>query len=134
MEETTAKVGIDGGGGFFKVCLSLYDKDKSEKKGDGRFLYTGVKKIFLLLICPEIKESYSNVRDILQLLKISDMLPNCTYSVDLKLANIMAGIQAHGSTYPCIWCECPKTSIILMSIKSIGFAHLGQYVNMQKDT
>lgn len=124
LEDACAKVGIDGGGGFFKICLSLYEKEVTEKC-DHRFLNTGVKKLLVLAICPDVKESYENVRDILMLLNLNDVLPDCTFALDLKLANIMAGIQCHSSSYPCLWCECPRSSFNSETSNSYALRTLG---------
>ena len=107
------KVGIDGGGGFFKICLSLFETRFSSYAPPSRvidqmFLNSSVKRIFILAIAPDVKECYSNVKSFLDLLNISTIDLNYTLAVDLKLANILCGIQAHGSSFPCAWCECPK--------------------------
>ena len=105
---------LDAGGGFFKISLSIFADDlhqnhPSESPGRHTKLQnTGVKKIMLIALAPEVKETYSNVKTILDLLQIAHLTFQFTHAVDLKMGNIIAGIQAHGSTYPCLWCECPK--------------------------
>jgi hypothetical protein len=115
-ENVDIKFGIDGGGGFFKVCLTIHDKNRRDAAGsthnmkmvDQMSLDTSVKKIFIIAIAPEIKETYCNVKTVLDQVKIENLDMLFTFAVDLKLANIIGGIQAHGCSYPCIWCECPK--------------------------
>lgn len=104
------KLGLDGGGGYFKVCLTVYNRCTLEKKVSHStdFLDTSVKRIIILAIIPDIKENYANVRSILDLLKIASLDFKYTFAVDLKLANIVVGIQAHGSSFPCAFCTCPK--------------------------
>ena len=55
------RVGLDGGGGFLKICLSVFDITKPincssivEKK----YLDSGVKKVQVLAITPDVPENY----------------------------------------------------------------------------
>ena len=64
-ENILIRLGIDGGGGFFKVCMSIFDKDDpypSVKSGlSKKFKESGVKKVFLLALAPDVPENYVNV-------------------------------------------------------------------------
>ena len=59
------RIGMDGGGGFMKVCLSVFDM-RLEKKEQGRlknrFKDSGVKKLLILAIVPDIQENYINIK------------------------------------------------------------------------
>ena len=118
------KFGIDGGNGFLKVCLSVQftddDASYNEPKGYNRQKYedgvcakdfksTGVKKLFILAISQCTQENYDNVAEIWKILKINNFIDSV--ATDLKLANILAGIQAHSSTYPCTWCEIDRHNL-----------------------
>lgn len=119
------KFGIDGGGGSLKVCLSIQSLDitnnvkstenekKRQKYSDGvgytDFKDSGVKKLFILAIAPGAQENYMNVFQIWNLLDINDLL--YTVATDLKLANILTGLMAHSSTYPCTWCCANKNEL-----------------------
>lgn len=108
------KIGLDGGGGFLKLCLSIQSADNDpvvrrssrQKYSDGvaskRFRDSGVKKLFILAITESTQENYHNVKLLWSSLNI-DLLGG-TVAVDLKLANILCGIMTHSSTYPCTWC------------------------------
>ncbi|CAH1113805.1 unnamed protein product [Psylliodes chrysocephalus] len=108
------KFGIDGGGGFLKVCLSIQalqdgndQKElKRQKYNDGvcaqTFKDTRVKKLFILGIAKSAQENYDNVSEIWKILNINNF--SCTIATDLKLANILLGITSHSSSYPCTWC------------------------------
>ena len=102
--ESLVKISLDGGGEFFKVCLQVVDLSESSgrMKNEG-YLSTGVKKIFIVCIVEDLKESYSNISKILSLLKTKEIhhLTVC----DLKVANILCGIQGHASKHPCCFCE-----------------------------
>lgn len=95
------KIGLDGGGGFFKVCLNIQTKETTNR---GDLKDSGVKKLFILAIVKNIKENYFNVLYIWKLLKI-DELGSYSISTDLKLANILMGLMSHSSAFPCTWCQ-----------------------------
>ncbi|CAH0555468.1 unnamed protein product [Brassicogethes aeneus] len=95
------KIGLDGGGGFFKVCLNIQTKETTNR---GDLKDSGVKKLFILAIVKNIKENYFNVLYIWKLLKIDD-LGSYSISTDLKLANILMGLMSHSSAFPCTWCQ-----------------------------
>lgn len=102
-----AKIGIDGGAGFFKVCLTIWD---SQRLGESESSHlSGVKRTFIIAISPTLKEKYHNLKTVLDKLQIDEIDFAHTYSVDLKVANLLCGIQSHGCTYPCVFCECPKS-------------------------
>jgi len=127
LDTRTVKVGIDGGGGFLKFCLSVYtDQDAVEMVNPKvTFADTSVKKIMIIAIAQDVKESYDNIVQILNILNIDKLSITFTYALDLKLANIIAGIQAHGSTHPCLWCVCPRQEFVKESasrhfVRSLG--------------
>ena len=61
----------------------------------------------------------------MDLLKFSNIDFKYTYAMDLKLANIVTGLQSHGCTFPCLYCECPKyefssSNAIQYPLRTIG--------------
>lgn len=106
------KIGTDGGGGFFKVCLSMQLIDNEEKKCEKEcFKDSGVKKMFLIAVAP-IQENYHNVNKIWQKLNLNNLLKNnATISTDLKLANLLCGIGTHASKFPCTWCTAENNQL-----------------------
>ena len=107
------KIGIDGGGGFLKVCLSILDCEVNEPKTkfwyregikQDKFKDRGVKKLIILAIVED--ENHQNIKHIIELLGISTK--KYFLAFDLKLANIYFGIEAASSTHPCSWCELSK--------------------------
>ena len=115
--------GIDGGGGFLKFCLSVtnelnfYEEEESSKKrmkydnsvADKDFKNTGVKRLFIIAIMNNCQENYANLSQIWKLLNLNDYYG--IFSVDLKVANIIVGLQAHASSFPCTWCDARKTEL-----------------------
>lgn len=114
------KFGIDGGGGFLKVCLSIQSTienqehyQRRQKFDDGisvkRFKDSGVNKLLILALAPSSQENYENVSQLWQKLNIDSF--EGTIATDLKLANILAGIMTHSSFYPCTWCYASKNEL-----------------------
>ena len=61
-DEILIRIGIDGGGGFFKVCLSIFTLQ--QQRSAAAFKDSGVKRIFLLAIAPSTQENYQNLQKI----------------------------------------------------------------------
>ena len=62
------KIGIDGSGGFLKICHSVFDIDDPIPKINGAlsktFLESGVKKIFIIGLVPHVSEDYVNIKQL----------------------------------------------------------------------
>lgn len=109
-KELLLKIGIDGGGGFLKITLSMVQKEADEcsttrEKG---FKSTGVKKLLLLAIVPGVPEKYANIEQIWTSLLELDRI-DAVISGDLKIINLLLGIMGHSSSYPCPYCFAPKS-------------------------
>lgn len=107
------KLGVDGGGGSLKITLSIQSiiANKDDKQnGLGKFKDTGVKKIIILAIVHNVQENHNNIQELFNLLKI-DVIDNLTFAADLKLLNILTGIQPHSSMFPCCWCLASKNDL-----------------------
>ena len=65
-----------------------------------------MKKIFVLGLYENIKESYENLSKMLNPMKLHKLKFYC--SVDLKVASIILGMQSASSAYPCIYCEVSR--------------------------
>ena len=123
VSDVHLKFGIDGGGGFLKVCLSIQHigteevsvegKNKRRKLQEGiankKFKDSGVKKIFILALAPYAQENYENVHQLWNMLSINQF--SYTIATDLKLGNILAGLMSHSSMYPCTWCFVNKKEL-----------------------
>ena len=62
------KISIGGGGGFLKICTSVFDIDDPVPKMSGAlsktFLESGVKKIFIVGLVPHVCEDYVNIKQL----------------------------------------------------------------------
>ena len=57
-DNTLICIGIDGGGGFLKICLSIFDLNEpssSTKTLAKKFKDSGVKKVFIIAVTPASK-------------------------------------------------------------------------------
>ena len=107
--ETLLKISLDNGGGFFKICLQVINLTEDSKSSETRKLSfqkevisTSVKKVFILSIVQDISESYSNLSQLLKILEVQKI--KALIACDLKVANLLCGIQAHSSKHPCCYC------------------------------
>ena len=118
--DTLVKLSMDNGGGFFKICLGMTElpeetsispaKKKKKPVNEQSHLSSGVKKIFILLIAEEITENYSNIAFFLQQLNLENI--KLIIACDLKVANILCGIQSHASKHPCCFCDVNSDNLL----------------------
>ena len=120
---TMVKIGLDGGGGFLKVSLTLmtFETDmatsaRRRKLADGVAAKTrsegSVTRVFLLALVPDVPENYRNLLNIWIKLKLDKLNIPITIAADLKLSNLLIGIMAHGSTHPCTWCNVSRDQML----------------------
>ena len=105
------KIGMDGGGGFLKFCLGVFDIDNLVSRKTGiskKFKDSGVKKIFLVATVPNVPENYENVKKLWMNMGLSNFDRRFTIATDLKLCNILVGLMTHSSCHPCCWCDVEK--------------------------
>ncbi|KAJ8671673.1 hypothetical protein QAD02_002932 [Eretmocerus hayati] len=117
------KIGLDGGGGSLKICFSiqnLSENDGAEESSptkvkrariSKRFSDAGVEKIFIIGLVESCQDNYDNISMLWSMLKLNDI--GRKYAIDLKVANLMAGLMAHGASFPCPWCRAPKDQLSL---------------------
>ena len=114
-KDTVVKIGIDGGQGFLKVVLILQEMEDSNdgkspvKKKNKKYDAEGVKKCLVLFIGEKIPESYDNVKKIFEELNLFDegIVDDVSFASDMKLINIMVGMQSESCMHGCAWCEVP---------------------------
>ena len=103
------KISVDGGGGFLKICASIFEIDDPTPRVSGalskKFLESGVKKI--LIVGPDVSENYVIVKRLWINCDV-DKLRNYRVATDLKLCNILLGMMSHSSCHLCAWCDITK--------------------------
>ena len=106
-ESLLLKVGLDEGQKMMKICLSvihlLAEDDQDKKKFEQGFKDSGVKKVFLLAVTPG-KETYLNLKLLLDIIKCSSTRLSLRFSADYKCIALLCGIGCAASTYPCPFC------------------------------
>lgn len=112
------KVMADGGQGFFKVSMSVWSDDyldAADSTSDNkRATYqeggtcsktsklTSVKKLIIICIVPQIKETYDNIKLLFDLIDINKIA--FRFVSDLKVLLIINGQQTATATFPCPYC------------------------------
>ena len=115
--ELCDKVGLDSGQGQLLMTLTLYDPDNllhikdevrtTRKSGPGvKFKDTGVQKVMILACAPEVPENVFNIKTFIEKVGLS-RLPY-TFTGDLKLLNIVAGIMSGSAKHPCVYCDVER--------------------------
>ena len=121
-DNVDVKLGLDGGGEFFKICVSLLPRSESEPNQSTKhkfFADSGVKKLLLLAAVPDMAESYDNIKALFQLLSLGGITVNAV-AADMKVANLICGLQSHASRHPCCYCETPVPLDICGPVRTIG--------------
>ena len=109
-DDCFVRIGIDGGGGFIKVCVSIFDESnvRTDHRLSKSFSDSGVKKAIIIGIVPEIPENYWNILTLWTTVGVNKIDIPFTIATDMKLCNILTGLMAHGSLHPCTWCTVDK--------------------------
>ena len=72
----------------------------------------------LVAVAEELPETYENVRQIWSLIQVDRV--KAIVACDLKLANILCGLQAHSSSHPCSWCSIDFTNLEAGALRTLG--------------
>ena len=118
-------MGIDGGGSFLKVSLTRIVLEEDETPPNSPVQKTiklmsppstkatSVKQQTLIALAQNTPENYHNVKAILNLIQVQEecQKDSLVISCDLKLANILCGIQSHSSKHPCCWYDASSPNL-----------------------
>lgn len=108
-DDIILRLSVDEGRSFLKLSASFVVKN--EERESGPFKSTGVKRIVVLAMTAA-KESYEAIEAMLEKVKLDNLPGNLevVFAQDLKCNNLMLGIGAHKSTFPCLFCHWEMTS------------------------
>ena len=93
-------IGVDDGKGVLKIVLSWSQMGKFK----GRDQLYGPKRSLVIAAVASVPESYQNLKILMNLISLNEIYYKI--SSDLKLANILIGIQTFSAKYPCPYGEC----------------------------
>ena len=99
-------VGCDGGLGSFLVTLVVLDQTWDYKLE--KFKPTGFPRLLVPAKVREIPESTHNLRVIFDEMKINEVSKKYKIIGDLKVYNMLLGMQSSGSLHPCPYGLCYK--------------------------
>ena len=112
------RIGLDGGVGFMKICLSIFESEskpppaiKKRKRLGERFKDSGVKNVVVIGIVPDIQENYLNVKRLWLETRLDSLTRAYTIAMDLKLCNVLLGLMSHSSSHPFGWCDINKNNL-----------------------
>ena len=118
IDEDNCKVvmGVDGGQGKLIMTASIIpDGEKErrerakEKDEKDRLKSTGAKRTLLIARADEVPECYENLEIIMSRLKLKKVHKEFSLVCDIKLIDILVGLQGCSSMYPCPYCMGCKT-------------------------
>ena len=110
-------VGCDGGMGSFIVTFVVIDRNKNYKLQKHK--PTGFTKLQLAAKVKDIPESTHNLKLIFDEIRINQVSRKFKMIGDLKIYNMLLGMQSSGSIHPCPWGLCYKVD------------HMGQKTNQK---
>ena len=138
------KVGVDGGGGTLKACVSLlYDSDdilnpeghgvkkKRRKLSDGLEAgavsnNNGVNRVLILALSTDSDENHYKLQNIMSHLALEP--GKFSFCGDLKVLNIALNLMTHSARHPCPWCHWIKgyaaTDFQLRTFEEIRYWYL----------
>ena len=99
-------VGCDGGLGSFLLTLVVIDQSRNYKLE--KIKPTGFPRILVPAKVREIPESTHNLRVIFDEIKINELSRKYKMIGDLKVYNMLMGMQSSGSLHPCPYGLCYK--------------------------
>ena len=122
------KLGIDKGDNCLKLSLSFVCASPLANPRPN--------EVFIVAMVEDIPENYHNIQTILSLVHAEDA--SHVWSGDLKILNMVTGVQPHSCNHPCYLCEQPKESLHLYTAPRRTFGLLVDryetYLNSNNNT
>ena len=105
-------IGVDGGQGKLIATLAIIPKDEKDKQGrmaeeqvKDRSKSTSVKRCLVIGRVDSVPENYENVKVLVEKINIPELRKDFCLVCDIKLIDIMVGIQSTSSIRPCPYCN-----------------------------
>ena len=117
LDEDQVKVvfGIDGGQNKLIVTMAIVpnieksgEERRKESEYRNRSKSTGCKRCLVVGRVDNVPENRANVKVLVDTLKLSDLQKDFKIVADIKLIDIMTGIQSTSATHPCPYCKGTK--------------------------
>ena len=110
IHDTLVKIGFDYGGECLKIAVLIMAKDQigliteagTSVKMIKKMKLNSVKRV-IILAAADVKEHRENVKILWQKTNLNSIKMHL--AIDLKMANIVLGIQSHSSTHSCYICN-----------------------------
>ena len=105
-QDTEAHLGLDKGGKLLKLTLTVLQQEEVQ----GEPLSSGVNKSFVVAVFADLQESHKSIMYMYK--AVNAWETSHIQTNDLKVDNIMCGIQSHACSFPCYMCEAPKDKLL----------------------
>ena len=111
-ENLTIALGLDGGQGKLISTLTGSPEGEGNKaereKTNNRLKSTGTRRAFVVARVDEVPETYSNLTQLLSPLNLPALDKEFGVVCDLKVINILVGLQSCSSRHSCPYCQGAK--------------------------
>ena len=114
-DDVKVVLGIDGGQSKLIATMAIVPKDELDKKARmeqsnvrDRSKSTSTKRCLVIARVDQVPENYTNVTILMSRLNLTELKKDFCVVADLKLVDIMVGIQSTSSMHPCPYCDGAK--------------------------
>ena len=114
-DDVKLAVGVDGGQGKLIATLAVMPKNEKDKQGrmsekevKDRSKSTSTKRCLVVARVDNVPENYTNVKVLMNKIKLDELRKDFCVIADLKLIDIMTGIQSTSSIHSCPYCTGSK--------------------------
>ena len=113
------KLGIDGGRGSLKFCFNIVEtpaRNEASLLAQKQLLTertgknTGVKRQILVAVSEDLPETHDKIEKVWSMINAGGL--QLLLACDMKVANIVCGLQTHSSMHPCAFCDIDSKSLV----------------------
>ena len=110
IEAPEVQLGCDGDTEKCIVTMVIREAGQVDDEAPTNYKPTGKNRVFTIAKVDEVPENRHNVVKLLDSLNLPEFKKDFQITCDLKLINIVAGIQSCSSLYSCPYCEGSKVA------------------------